>query len=133
MDAPLADGPDGSTLSGEDGTGMKAGQLADGTRRLMYIEQKDGDIDGAAGRIGWVAFSRDGVVAHYRGRTLTRARGEGIRGTYHDEGSGREYWIARVKKTGSHAHFAPRVAVRIDPDARYEYRRIRAPVDQPNR
>ena len=23
-------------------------------RRLMYIEKKDGDIDGAAARIGWV-------------------------------------------------------------------------------
>jgi hypothetical protein len=105
---------------------MTANQIAGGTRRLVYIEQKGGDIDGAAARIGWVAFSPDGLRAHYRGRTLTRAPGEGIRGSYHDEGSGHEYWIARVKKTGSHAHFAPRVAVRIDPDAREEYRRVRA-------
>ena len=106
---------------------MTADQTAGETRRLMYIEKKDGDIDGAAARIGWVGFSHDGLTAHYRGRILTRAPGEGIRGRYRDEGSGAEYWITRVKKTGSHAHFAPRVAVRIDSDARYEYRRIRAP------
>jgi hypothetical protein len=105
---------------------MRADQTAGASRRLMYIEKKGGDIDGAAGRIGWVTLSSDGLRVHYRGRTLTRAPGEGIRGTYHDEGSGHEYWVAGVKKSGSHAHFAPRVAVRIDPDARYEYRRIRA-------
>jgi hypothetical protein len=92
----------------------------------MYIEKKGGDIDGADARIGWVAFSADGMNVHYRGRTLTRGAGEGIRGRYVDEGSGAEYWIARVKRSGSHARFAPRVAVRIDPDARDEYRRIRA-------
>ena len=105
---------------------MRADQTAGWRRRLMYIEQKDGDLDGAAARIGWVTFSPDGLNAHYRGRTLTRALGEGIRGAYFDEGSGHEYWIVRVKKSGSHAHFAPRVTVRIDPDARYEYRRVRA-------
>jgi len=94
-------------------------------RRLVYIEKKDGDIDGAAARIGWVAFLDGGLRAHYRGRTLTRAA-EGSQGNYFDEGSGDEYWISRIKKTGSHAHFAPRVAVRIDPDARYEYRRVRS-------
>src|SRR5262245_47576184 len=95
-----------------------------GKRRLVYIEQKDGDIDGAAARIGWVSFLKGGLHVHYRGRTLTRAA-EGLRGNFVDEGSGQEYWICSIKKTGSHAHFAPRVAVRIDPDARYEYRRLR--------
>ncbi len=93
-------------------------------RRLMYIEKKDGDIDGAGGRIGWVTVSGAGATVYYRGRTLTRAP-EGIRGTYLDEGTGHHYWISAVKKTGSHAHFAARVAVRIDPDARDEYRRLR--------
>src|SRR5258706_16381256 len=27
-------------------------------RRLMYVENKDGEIDGANGRIGWVTFSK---------------------------------------------------------------------------
>jgi hypothetical protein len=93
-------------------------------RRLMYIEKKDGDIDGAAGRIGWVTVSSGGSRVYYRGRTLTRVPA-GLRGTYVDEGSGRAYWVTSVRKTGSHAHFSPRVPVRIDPDARYEYRRIR--------
>jgi len=57
---------------------MKSDQLTGGSRRLRYIEQKDGDIDGAAARIGWVAFSPDGLRAHYRGRTLTRAPGEDV-------------------------------------------------------
>jgi hypothetical protein len=99
----------------------------DSKRRLMYIEKKDGDIDGAAARIGWVTLSLDEHKAFYRGRTLKSVPGEQARGRYYDEGNGHEYWISRVKKTGTHAHFAPRVAVRIDPDARYEYRRVRAP------
>jgi hypothetical protein len=94
-------------------------------RRLMYIEKKDGDIDGAAGRIGWVTLAVDGSKAYYRGRTLTSVPGEQTRGRYYDEGTGHEYWLSPVKKTGTHAHFAPRVPVRIDPDARYEYRRVR--------
>ena len=35
-----------------------------------------------------MTLSSDGLRVYYRGRTLTRAPGEGIRGTYHDEGSG---------------------------------------------
>jgi hypothetical protein len=94
------------------------------TRRLMYIEKKDGDIDGAAGRIGWVTLANGGSSVYYRGRSLKRAP-EGLRGAYVDEGTGHAYWVAPVRKAGSHAHFSPRVSVRIDPDARYEYRRIR--------
>ena len=90
----------------------------------MYVEKKDGEIDGAAGRIGWVTVSGGGSHIYYRGRTLTRAP-EGVRGTYVDAGTGQAYWVTPVKKAGSHAHFAPRVRVRIDPDARYEYRRMR--------
>ena len=77
----------------------------------MYIEKKDGDIDGAAGRIGWVTVSSGGSRVYYRGRTLTRAP-TGLRGTYVDEGSGHAYWVTSVRKTGSHAHFSPRVPVR---------------------
>jgi hypothetical protein len=75
----------------------------------------------SGGSPSWTA----GCAPTTRGRTLTRAA-EGSQGNYFDEGSGDEYWIARIKKTGSHAHFAARVAVRIDPDARYEYRRVRS-------
>jgi hypothetical protein len=103
---------------------MQDDQLSHGKRRLMYVEKKDGEIDGAAGRIGWVTVSRDGSQVYYRGRTLTRTP-EGMRGAYVDAASGQAYWVTPVKKAGSHAHFAPRVRVRIDPAARYEYRRVR--------
>ena len=39
-------------------------------RRVMYVENKDGDIDGVPVRIGWVTFSRSGLNVYYRGRTL---------------------------------------------------------------
>ena len=108
---------------------MRTDALAGGTRRLMYIERKDGDIDGAAARIGWVTVAAGGLSVFYRGRSLRRLRGDEARGGTFDDGSGGEYWISRIKKSGTHAHFADRVAVRIDPDARYEYRRVRAIAD----
>jgi hypothetical protein len=27
-------------------------------RRVMYVENKDGDVDGVSARIGWVTFSK---------------------------------------------------------------------------
>jgi hypothetical protein len=44
-------------------------------RRLMYVENKDGKIDGANGRIGWVGFSKSGQTVYYRGRELTKLKG----------------------------------------------------------
>ena len=59
---------------------MKINQLTRGeTRRVMYVENKNGDIDGAVARIGWVEFSKSGLTVYYRGRTLKRAKGGGIR------------------------------------------------------
>jgi hypothetical protein len=121
--AALADAANGGTLGAPRRFDMSSAEQP--KRRLMYIEKKNGDIDGAAGRIGWVTVSNGGSRLYYRGRALTRAP-EGSRGVYVDEGSGHAYWVTPVRKTGSHAHFSPRVPVRIDPDARYEYRRIRA-------
>jgi len=40
---------------------MKSNQLTKGeNHRVMYIENKDGDIDGVAARIDWVTFSKSG-------------------------------------------------------------------------
>ena len=62
---------------------MKANQLTRGLkRRVMYVENKDGDLDGAAARIGWVTFSKTGLTVYYRGRTLKRMKGRGISGNY---------------------------------------------------
>ncbi|MEX2497315.1 MAG: hypothetical protein WD397_00395 [Wenzhouxiangellaceae bacterium] len=105
---------------------MKTNQLTKGeTRRVMYVENKDGDIDGAVARIGWVGFSKSGRTVYYRGRSLKRAKGGGVRGNYFEENTGGEYWVSGVKKEGSNAHWAESVKVVVDDDAAEEYRRIR--------
>lgn len=91
----------------------------------MYIENKDGDIDGARARIGWVGFSKTGLTVYYRGRTLARARGGGVRGNYFDDDTGEEYWISGVKARGSNVHVAKPVVVVIDEDAVDQYKEIR--------
>ncbi|MFY9823567.1 MAG: hypothetical protein WAM82_19450 [Thermoanaerobaculia bacterium] len=104
---------------------MKTNQLTRGrTRRVMYVENKDGDLDGAGGRIGWVTFSQTGLSVYYRGRTLKRSKRD-VRGNYFDEATGDEYWISGVKARGSNAHWAESIRVEIDADAREEYLRIR--------
>ena len=106
----------------------KPNQLNRGeTRRLLYFENKDGDIDGVPARIGWATFSKSGKSVYYRGRTLSRTGGQGIRGNYRDEESGDEYWVSGVKQRGSNNHPAgAAVETRIDPDALDEYRRVRS-------
>jgi hypothetical protein len=103
----------------------KATQLTKGLkRRVMYVENKDGDIDGAAARIGWVTFSKTGQSVYYRGRTLLKANG--ISGNFCDVENGEEYWVSGVKKRGSNVHWAESVTVLIDDDAREEYRKLRS-------
>ncbi len=105
---------------------MKANQLTKGeTRRVMYVENKSGDIDGVAARIGWVEFSKTGYTVYYRGRVLQRAKGGGISGNHFDTETGEEYWISGIKKRGSNAHWAEPVRVEVDEDAREEYARLR--------
>lgn len=96
----------------------------DPLRRLMYVERKGGDLDGAGARIGWVEFSSTGRTLYYRGRSLQRARGGGINGNYFELKSGAEYWVTAVRKRGGNSRWAEEVQVEIDPDARDEYRRI---------
>jgi len=95
-------------------------------RRVMYVENKDGKIDGAEGRIGWVTFSQSGRTVYYRGKQLQRAKGGGIRGNFFDTETGEEYWISGVKKRGSNAHWAERIKVEVDDDAAEEYRVIKS-------
>lgn len=105
---------------------MKKNQLNQGKERsVMYVENKDGDIDGVSARIGWVTFSKSGLTVYYRNKTLARVRGGGIRGNHFDEESGEEYWISAVKKSGSNSHWAESVDIHIDEDALEEYKRIR--------
>jgi hypothetical protein len=101
-------------------------QLTKGMRsRVMYVENKDGLIDGVHGRIGWVSFSKTGQTVYYRGRTLQK--GSGISGNFLDAESGEEYWVSGVKRRGSNAHPAEQgVSIEVDPDALDKYRSIRS-------
>ncbi|HEY4031695.1 MAG TPA: hypothetical protein VGM25_15235 [Caulobacteraceae bacterium] len=95
-------------------------------RRVMYVENKDGLIDGVNARICWVAFSKTGQTVYYRGLTLQKSSGAGVRGNFFDIDNGQEYWISGVKTRGSNAHPAEQgVRVEIDADALDEYRAIR--------
>ncbi|HWW27782.1 MAG TPA: hypothetical protein VNZ85_18005 [Caulobacter sp.] len=95
-------------------------------RRLMYVENKDGTVDGVRGRIGWVTFSRTGrTIYYYRDLTLARLKGGGVRGNYFDEATGDEYWISGVKARGSNAHWSERADIAVDPDAWEAYQALR--------
>ena len=91
----------------------------------MYIENKNGLIDGVHARIGWVTFSQTGLSVYYRGRTLMRAKGGGIRGNHFDAASGEEYWVSGIKRRGSNVHWAETATFEIDDDAHDEYVRIK--------
>ncbi len=92
--------------------------------RILYIENKERDIDGVPARIGWVTFSKTGRTVYYRGRILKGAKGRGIAGNFFDGETGEEYGVSGVKLRGDNAHHAKRVHVEMDDDAREEYRRI---------
>ena len=102
-------------------------QLQQGqSRRVMYIENKEGDIDGYSARIGWVTFSRSGRSIYYRDRELKRIKGGGVSGNYYCDATGEEYWVSGVKRRGSNAHWAEKVSLHIDEDAVAEYESIRS-------
>lgn len=101
----------------------KINQLTRGQkRRLMYVENKDGLIDGADARIGWVRFSKSGQAIYYRGRTLMKWNR--FSSNFADTETGEGYWISGVKKRGSNTHYAYPVTVEIDNDARHEYQKL---------
>ncbi|MDF2116891.1 hypothetical protein PY365_15000 [Roseiarcaceae bacterium H3SJ34-1] len=98
-------------------------------RRVMYVENKDGMIEGARARIGWVTFSKSAQTVYYRGRELTKLKGQGVRGNFMDIATREEFWVSGVKKRGSNAHPAERgISIIIDDDARLEYEAIRSSV-----
>jgi hypothetical protein len=95
-------------------------------RRVMYVENQSGDIDGVPGRIGWVTCSRSGLTVYYRGRKLRRARGGGIAGNHFDVATREECWVSGIEKNGRDAHWAVPIQVEVDADATEKYRRLRA-------
>jgi hypothetical protein len=106
-----------------------ASQLTRGLkRRLMYVENRDGTIEGAHARIGWITFSKSAKTVYYRGRELAKSGGQGIRGNFRDVTTGEEFWVSGVKRRGSNAHPAEHgTSIIIDDDAQAEYRAIRSP------
>ena len=105
---------------------MKINQLTKGQdRRLMYVENKDGSVDGAQARIGWVEFSKTGRTVYYRGRSLKAIGGRGIRGNFIDGESGEEFWVSGVKIRGSNVHPSESAVAVVDDDASDEYARLR--------
>ena len=94
----------------------------------MYVENKDGLLDGFSARIGWVEFSKTGRTIRYRGRSLVAIGGRGVSGNFMDEETREEFWVSGVKAKGSNAHASAPVKVAIDEDAEEEYKRIRGGV-----
>ena len=90
----------------------------------MYMENKDGTIDGVNARIGYVTFSKTGSTVYYRGRELVKA--QGVRGNFLDVETREEYWISGVKKRGSNVHWAESASVSVDEDAVAEYSALKA-------
>jgi hypothetical protein len=80
---------------------MKTNQLIQGQeRRVMYLENRDGLLEGAQARIGWVTFSKTGRTVYYAGRSLISIGGRGIRGNFMDEETREEL----IKERGSNTH-----------------------------
>jgi hypothetical protein len=103
---------------------MKNNQLTKGElKRLMYVENKSGLIEGASARIGWVEFSKTGKTVYFHGKRLKKKRG--IHGNFLDEDTGEEYWVSGLKKRGSNVHPAETVEVKIDNDAIVGYQKIK--------
>jgi len=108
---------------------MKRNQLTQGqARRVMYIENKDGLIDGVQARVGWVEFSKTGRTVYYRGLSLSALKGGGISGNFINQETGEEFWVSGIKKRGSNSHPAESVTPVVDDDAKEEYEHMRSPV-----
>ncbi len=107
---------------------MKSNQLTLAqTKRVMYIENKEGLINDGDACIGWVNFSKTGKTIYYKGKTFVSNKGKGVSGNYNDLETGEEYWISGIKKRGSNVHPCESVGlVIVDEDARDEYNRIKS-------
>ena len=86
-------------------------------RRIMYIENKGGGLDGD-GRIGWVELSRSGRTYRYRGRELAKTK-SGYKYNCVDQETGNRYWVSGPHKDGADKLYGG--VVSIDDDARVAY------------
>ena len=103
---------------------MRKTQLNRGLqRRMTYVENKDGEIDGVNARIGWLEISTTGQTDYYRGRRLEKSGGQGFGETSATSIPVRNFWVSGVKKRGKRA-LAESASVEIDPDAQAAYREL---------
>jgi len=89
------------------------------TSRIMYIEDKSGQLAGPA-RIGRVTFSKTGKSLYYNGKTFRSLKGSGFKANYYDVDSGKHFWISGPKRNGADGLYGPRPTP-IDEDVREEY------------
>ena len=88
--------------------------------RIMYIEQKAGNLVGPA-RIGRVRFSRTGKMLYYRDHRFQSLKGMGFKANYYDVDTGDEYWISGCHKDGCDRLYGERLPIEIDEEVREEY------------
>jgi len=86
--------------------------------RIMYIENKGGDLEGDA-RIGRVTFSKTGKTIYYSGKSFKSLDGHGYKTNHSDEETGEEYWISGPRKDGQDTLY-PGI-VEINDDVREVY------------
>jgi hypothetical protein len=85
-------------------------------KRIMYIEQKAGGLDGP-GRIGWVELSKSKRSYRYAGRLLQKCAG--YKYNCVDAETGETYWVSGPKRDGTDKLYGG--IVEIDEDARVKY------------
>ena len=88
--------------------------------RIMYIEQKAGELTGPA-RIGRVRFSKTGKMLYYGDQKFQSLKGTGFKSNYYDVESGHDYWISGPRKDGADRLYGERIPIKIDEDVREEY------------
>ena len=64
--------------------------------------------------ISHVTFSKSGRTIYFNGKSLKRSIHGGISGNYYELGSGDEYWVSGVKKTGTNRHWAGSGKIQLD-------------------
>jgi hypothetical protein len=92
-----------------------------GSNRIMYIENKSGQLAGGEARIGRVSFSKTGSTLYYREMSFQSLKGAGSKENYYELESGEGYWISGPKRNGEDRLYGERVPVLIDEDVREEY------------
>jgi hypothetical protein len=92
--------------------------------RIMYVELKTGFDDDGPAWVGRVQISKTGRTLYYRGKTLRRIPGGGIRGNHEDVETGEEYWVSGVKRNRANRPWAGTGPVVIDDDVRQEYEQL---------